>query len=828
MKTVSRMINGKELSFEVGRFAKLADAAVMVRYADTMVLVTAQAAPEPKDLDFLPLTCEYREKHASSGKIPGSFFRREARPTTKETLASRLIDRPIRPLFPKAWRHETQVIATVYSFDMENEPDVLAALGASAALSISTIPFEGPIAEVRVGRVDGEFIVNPTIEQTAASDLEILVAGSDESIVMVEGASKEISEADFIAALDFAHTWIRELNALQRELVALVGQAKTAVVPNDPPADIIAAIDAAIVPMIQPAIRQTSTKEERGSLRKAMKEAALAAAKAVVEANEAYAELAVEKIVSSAVKSIEAREMREMILTEGRRLDGRSTTQIRPITCDIGVLPRPHGSALFTRGETQSLTTVTLGTKTDQQIVDGLMPTYERRYMLHYNFPPFSTGETGRFGFTSRREIGHGDLAERSLEHFIPDERDFSYTIRVVSDILESNGSSSMATVCAGSLALFHAGVPMKKAVAGIAMGLIKEGDRVAVLSDILGDEDFLGDMDFKVTGTSDGITACQMDIKIGGLSVDIMRTALEQARVGRLHILDIMNQTIAEPNAELSPYAPKLTTIMIPVEMIGAVIGPGGETIRGIVKDTGAEINIDDDGSVTIAAVNQSSADAAIARIRDITRPVEVGATYTGKVKEIKEGLGAIVEILPKKQGLLHISQLDYRRVATVGEILKVGDTVDVKLLELQPDGKMRLSRRALLPAPEGWVEDDRGPRDRGGDRGGRGGRDRDRGGDRGGRFGDRDRGGYGDRDRGPRDDRGYGDRDRGPRDDRGYGDRDRGPRDDRGGDRDRGPRDDRGGDRGPRPPRDGERGEFRDGRPREDKGPAFDGFDD
>jgi polyribonucleotide nucleotidyltransferase len=798
---VSRTINGKELSFEVGRFAKLADAAVMVRYADTMVLVTAVASQEPKDLDFLPLTCEYREKHASSGKIPGSFFRREARPTTKETLASRLIDRPLRPLFPKSWRHETQVIATVYSFDMENEADVLSALGASAALTISNIPFEGPISEVRVARVDGQFVVNPTLEQTASSDLEILVAGSDDSIMMVEGASKEISEEDFVNAIEFAHTWIREMNAMQRELAALVGVAKREVVAVEPPADIIAAIDAAIVPLIQPAIRKDSTKEERGALRSAVKDAAVAAAQAVVDANEEYAGIDVQRIVKGAVKSIEAREMREMILTEGRRLDGRATTQIRPIACEVGVLPRPHGSALFTRGETQSLTTVTLGTKTDQQIVDGLLPTYERRYMLHYNFPPFSTGEAGRFGFTSRREIGHGDLAERALEPFIPDEEEFPYTVRIVSDVLESNGSSSMATVCAGSLALFHAGVPAQKAVSGIAMGLIKEGDRVAVLSDILGDEDFLGDMDFKVTGTSDGITACQMDIKIAGLSVDIMRTALAQAREGRLHILGIMNECIAQPNEELSPFAPKLTTIMIPVEMIGAVIGPGGEMIRSIVKETGAEINIEDDGSVTIAAINQESADAAIKRIREITRPVEMGAVYEGKVKEIREGLGAFVEFMPKKQGLLHISQLDHRRVATVAEVISVGDVFDVKVIEIQPDGKIRLSRKALIPVPEGMeVQEDRPRRD---DRG--------------------PRGGYGDRDRGPRrDDRGgrsgYGDRDRGPRDDRGprRDDNRERPRDNR-----ERPRDDRERPRDDRErPRDGEGNRER---PREDRGPEF-----
>lgn len=772
MHTVKRTINGKELSLETGRFAKLADGAVMVRLGDSMVLVTVVASPEPKpDIDFMPLTCDYREKQASSGKIPGGFFRREGRPTNKEVLSSRLMDRPLRPLFPKGWRCETQVIATVYSYDLENETDVLATFGASAALCLSNIPFNGPVSEVRVCRVAGEYIINPSYSQIKESDLEMLVAGSDASIVMVEGASKEISEADFITAMEFAHNWIRDLNAMQRELAALVAPTKRAPVNTDPPSEIVDAIDNAIVGKIRPAIRMASSKEERGKLRTEVKQLATEAAAAVVAANEAFADLKLDKLVSGVVKKIEAREMREMILTEGKRLDGRATDQIRPITCEIGPLPRPHGSALFTRGETQSLTTVTLGTKRDQQLIDGLHPTYELRYMLHYNFPPFSTGEAGRFGFTSRRETGHGDLAERALEPFIPNEEEFPYTVRIVSDVLESNGSSSMATVCAGSLALFHAGVPMKKAVAGIAMGLIMEDNRVAILSDILGDEDFLGDMDFKVTGTEEGITACQMDIKVEGLSVDVMRQALEQARHGRLHILSVMNQTMSKPNEELSAFAPKLTTIQIPVEQIGAVIGPGGEMIRSIVKETGAQIDINDDGMITIAAIDQASGDAAIARIREITRPVELGATYSGKVKEIREGLGAFIEIMPKKQALLHISHLDHRRVANVSDVLKVGDVIDVKLIEIQPDGKIRVSRKALLPVPEGmeYVEDAPRPA-RQGDRGG----DRRGGGDRGGR---RD-------DRGGRDDRGPRRDDRGPRtDDRPRDDR---PRDDR-------PRDDR-----------------------------------
>jgi len=768
MHTVKKTINGKELSLETGRFAKLSAGAVMVRYGDTMVLVAANSATEPKpDLDFLPLTCEYREKQASSGKIPGGFFRREARPSNKEILASRLMDRPLRPLFPKEWRSEIQVIGTVYSYDLENEPDMLAVIGASAALVASDIPFSGPVSEVRVCRVDGEFVVLPTFSQIQASDLEIIVAGSDTSIVMVEGASKEISEADFVSAMEFAHTMIREINALQRELAALVHPVKREVVSTAPPAEIVAAVDNAIAARIRKQIRISSSKEERNTFRSEVKKLALEAATAVVEADaEKFATVKVDKVVGIVVKKIEAREMREMILTDGVRLDGRKTNEIRPITVETGVLPRPHGSALFTRGETQALTTVTLGSKKSAQLVDGLRPTYELRYMLHYNFPPFSTGETGRFGFTSRRETGHGDLAERALEPFIPVEAEFPYTIRVVSDVLESNGSSSMATVCAGSLALYHAGVPMTNAVSGIAMGLILEGDRFAVLSDILGDEDFLGDMDFKVTGTATGITACQMDIKVEGLSVEIMRQALNQARDGRLHILGIMNAHMAKPNNDLSPFAPKLTTIMVPVEMIGAVIGPGGENIRSICKDTNTEINIEDDGSITIAAIDQASCDAAITRIRDITRPIEIDTIFKGKVKEIREGLGAFIELRPKKEGLLHISQIDHRRVENVSDVLKVGEIIEVKVIEVQPDGKVRLSRKALLPMPEGMEaqeERPRSPRPQGGDRGGYGGgggRGGDRGGSRGGGgYGGGDRGG----DRGPR----------GPRDDR--------PRDDR-----------------------------------------------
>ncbi len=700
---VSTTLNGRPYEIETGLYARQADAAVMVRHGDTMVLVTVCRAEEPSaTADFLPLTVDYREKSSAAGKIPGSFYRREGRPTDKEILCARLIDRPCRPLFPKNWRYETQIIATVFSYDREIDGDTLGATGASAALMISDIPFNGPISEVRVGRVDGEFIINPTLAQLEASDMDLVVAGTDTFIVMVEGGAKEISEADFLQALEHAHSAIRQLNALQRRLVELVGRPKLELPPDPTPEELKAAVAAIATEEIRHFIRQNTTKEQRSAWRKDLRSRVLQTIQEyATTTHPEWAQLPLEALVNSFVTELERHELRQMILTEGRRLDGRTPTEIRPILCRVGVLPRTHGSAFFMRGETQSLATVTLGTKGDEQIIDGLLPTYTRRFMFHYNFPPYSTGEIRRPGPPSRREVGHGNLAERALEPLLPSEEEFPYTIRVVSDILESNGSSSMASVCAGSLALFDAGVPMKKAAAGIAMGLIKEGDRVAILSDILGDEDHLGDMDFKVAGTADGITSCQMDIKIEGISLELMARALEQARQARLYILDIMNSVLPQPRPQLSPYAPRLTMLTIPVETIGLVIGPGGETIRRIVQETGAEINIEQDGKVIVAAPSEEALNKAVSYIQGLTQMPELGQVYTGIVREIREGLGAIVEFLPRRLGLLHISQIDYRPFNAISEVLKVGDVIDVKLIEIQPDGKFRLSRKALLPPP-------------------------------------------------------------------------------------------------------------------------------
>lgn len=706
MHTVSIMLNGKELSLETGRFAKLANGAVMVRYGDTMTLVTVCAADTARDLDFVPLTVEYREKVAAAGKIPGGFFKREGKPSDKEVLSARLIDRPARPLLPKNWRYETQIVATVYSADKENDADTLSAIGASAALMISNIPFAGPFSEVSVGRIDGVFVINPTLSELTESDMEITVAGTDTAIMMVEGSSKEISEEDFVAAMEFAHEHIKQINNLQRQLVELAGKPKREVAPITYPDELVARIKELAGEQIHAFIRADSVKEQRSEFARNLRETVQTTIATESPLEDSTASATRTKQVNELLSKLEKAEMRRMILDENRRLDGRSTTEVRPITIEVGLLPRTHGSALFTRGETQSLTTVTLGTKDDEQMVDGLLPLFFRRFMLHYNFPPFSTGEAGRMTGVSRRETGHGNLAERALKAVAPSETEFPYVLRIVSDILESNGSSSMATVCAGSLAMFDAGVPMKKAVSGIAMGLIKEGDDVAVLSDILGDEDFLGDMDFKVAGTSEGITACQMDIKIGGLSVDIMRKALMQARDGRMHILNKMNEALGAHREELSPFAPRMTSFKIPVEAIGAVIGSGGSVIKALCLEFGVEINIADDGTVTVAATDGDAAARCVERIQTIVRPPEVGAVYLATVKEVREGLGAIMEFLPKTKGLLHISQISYEPFENVGDILKPGQQIEVKLLEIQPDGKFRLSRKALLEKPEGYVE--------------------------------------------------------------------------------------------------------------------------
>jgi polyribonucleotide nucleotidyltransferase len=702
MHTVKIELDGKEYSLETGRFAKFANGSVMVRCGDTMVLVTVVATDTPKpDIDFLPLSVEYREKTSAAGKIPGGFLKREGRPSDKEILSARLIDRPIRPLIPKAWNYETQIIANVFSAEQGVNPDTLAAVGASAALLISNIPFNGPISEIRIGKIDGEYVINPSGELLQNSVLDITVAGSNSAILMVEGEFHEVSESEFVEAMEFAHEKIKLLNNLQLELVALASNEKRAAVVDEPSEEFYNIIKTEINQQLHEFVHTITSKEQRKEQRHNITETALAKVQEVFTGNEELLPK-LGKYTSKVVHDLEKKYMRLMILDDGQRLDGRKTNEIRPIACEIGLLPRAHGSALFTRGETQSLSTATLGTNRDEQMIDGLLPLYNERFMLHYNFPPFCTGEVGRVG-TSRREVGHGHLAWRALKTMLPEAVEFPYTIRIVSDILESNGSSSMATVCAGSLSLYDAGVPMKKPVAGIAMGLIKEDDRVAILSDILGDEDHLGDMDFKVTGTVDGITACQMDIKIEGLSTAIMAAALEQARQGRLHILEIMNKTIESPRDDISSFAPRYTSIKIPQDTIGAVIGTGGETIRAICKENNVEINIEDDGTVLVAATNKEQSDAAIKVIHGLTQKPQEGEVYMCVVKEIREGLGAFVEFLPKTQGLLHISQISHERTENISDVLKVGQKFEVKLIELTRDGKYRMSRKALLPRPEG-----------------------------------------------------------------------------------------------------------------------------
>jgi polyribonucleotide nucleotidyltransferase len=706
-QTVSMDFDGKTYSIETGKMAKFANGSVLVRCGDTMVLVTAVANKDPLEgTDFMPLQVEYREKAFAAGKFPGGFLKREGRPSDQEILCSRLIDRPIRPLFPNSWRYETQILATVLSYDGETDPETLGAVGTSAALMISDIPFAGPISEVRVSRINGELIVNAPHKLLKETDLDITVAGSDTSIVMVEGESNEISEDEFLQALEFAHEKIKQLNNLQRELFSTFTTEKRKVEEIPVPEAIMNYVHELIDKDIDEYIHKATTKKERSAIRHELKDKVKEKIAEKFGELEEYKDKPLSQYAADAMEELEKEKMRAMIIKEGKRLDGRSLTDIRNITCEIGLLPRTHGSALFTRGETQSITTVTLGTKRDEQLIDGLQPQFTETFILQYNFPPFSTGEVKRMG-TGRREIGHGNLAWRALKGMVPNKESFPYAIRVVSDILESNGSSSMATVCAGSLALYDGGVPMKKPVAGIAMGLIKEGDDIAILSDILGDEDHLGDMDFKVTGTADGITACQMDIKIEGLSLDIMRKALDQARAGRLHILSKMNECINEPREDLSAYAPRFSSIMIPTELIGAVIGPGGDMIRSICRETETEIEIEDDGKILIAATSKESSDAALRRIEAIIKQPDEGAVYTGRIKEVREGLGAFVEFMPGKTGLLHISQITREHLETIGDTLKVGEMIEVKLLEISRDGKFRLSRKALLPRLEG--EEDR-----------------------------------------------------------------------------------------------------------------------
>ncbi len=688
-------VAGRQLTIESGRVAKQADGAVLVQMADTVVLVTAVTAKAPRaGVDFLPLTVDYQERAYAAGKIPGGFFKREGRPAEREILSGRLIDRPLRPLFPKRFYHETQVIASVLSADQSNATDFLGIIGASAALSISSSPFQGPVAGIRIGRVDGRFVVAPTLAELEQSTLNVVVAGTRDAVMMVEGEASELPEDVMLEAIMLAHAEIKKIIALQDDLVKRVGKPKLTVPKAEADPAVVAVVDREATGPVREALL-IPNKTER-SERMAAILADLLARVGSQEAPEKNRE------IMEVFHDLERNQMRRMILDKGVRADGRGPTGIRPITCEIGVLPRTHGSALFTRGETQSLAVVTLGTSDDEQRIDALEGESTKSFMLHYNFPPFSVGEARPMRGPGRREIGHGALAERALKPVIPSKEKFPYTLRIVSDILESNGSSSMATVCGGTLALMDAGVPIAAPVGGIAMGLIKEGGDVEIISDILGVEDHLGDMDFKVTGTRTGVTALQMDIKIQGIDRSIMEKALAQAKLGRLHILDKMAEAIAEPRGSLSTHAPRILTMKVKPDKVREVIGPGGKVIRGIIAQTGVKIDVEDDGSIAIASSDEAAARKAIEMIKQITEDVEVGKLYMGKVTRIME-FGAIVEIGPGVDGLVHISQLAPHRVKAVTDEVKEGDEILVKVLEVDRQGKIRLSRKEAMGAAQG-----------------------------------------------------------------------------------------------------------------------------
>jgi polyribonucleotide nucleotidyltransferase len=687
-------IGGRILSIQANKVAKQASGSVVVQYGDTLVLVTAVAAHDERDSDFLPLTVEYQEKIYAAGRIPGNYFRREiGRPSEKETLTARLIDRPIRPLFPKEWRYETQVIATVLSMDQENDPDTLAMIGASAALEISEIPFAGPIAAVRVGRIDGQLKINPPSSELEKSDINIIVAGSKTGLVMVEGGSNIVGEADLLEAMFFGHRQMQPLIDLQSKLKESAETSKRAFQPPQKDQELVDRINAAAREKMREAILIPEKISRHDTLRQIKTQI-------FEQLGEAYSDRKNE--VDTILEDLQKQITRNLILNENRRIDNRKFDEIRPITCEVGLLPRPHGSALFTRGETQVLGVLTLGSGQDEQRVETLYGEEFRPFMLHYNFPPYSVGEVKRISGPTRRDIGHGGLSTRAIEKILPDKEAFDYTIRLVSEVLESNGSSSMGTVCACCLALMDGGVPIKTPVAGIAMGLVKNNDQVVILSDILGDEDHSGDMDFKVTGTADGITALQMDIKIHELSREIMQRALEQAREGRIFILNKMLETIKEPRKEISPYAPTISTIKINPDKIREVIGPGGKIIRGIQNETNTSIEIDDSGLVKIAAYSKEEGDAAVKMVQDLTREPEVGAIYEGTVVKITD-FGAFVQILPGSDGLVHISQLANRRITKVSDVVKEGDPLKVKVLEISRDGKIRLSHKAVIEEEHG-----------------------------------------------------------------------------------------------------------------------------
>jgi polyribonucleotide nucleotidyltransferase len=747
------MVGGKPLTMETGRMAKLAHGSVLVSYGESVVLVTATSTEERPGLDFFPLTCEYVEKTYAAGKIPGGFFKREGRQRDYEILACRLMDRPLRPLFPHGYRKDTQVIATVLSSDRVNPTDVIALTGASAALHISDIPWSGPIAGVRVARVEGEFVCYPTFEQIEKADIDLAVAASRDAIVMVEGGADEATESDVIDALMYAHQQAQPLLDLIERMRAAVGKAKREyTVPT-----LDAEVSRRIAEIADPELKVACVIKEKKARYDAYSNIKQTVLKSLAEqlGEEKLAEI--ERLVKAEVEHRKAYVVRRMVLDEGRRIDGRDPRTIRPISCEAGLLPRVHGSALFQRGETQAIVTTTLGTASDEQKIDALIGESWKRFMLHYNFPPFCTGETKPLRGPGRREVGHGALAERAVERMVPSHDDFPYTIRVVSETLQSNGSSSMASVCGATLSMMDCGVPIRRPVAGIAMGLISDGGKIAVLSDILGDEDHLGDMDFKVCGTERGITAIQMDIKISGLERDILSAALDQAREGRLHILGKMLEALPAARPEINRWAPRITTIKVRPDQIRIVIGPGGKTIKGIVEQTGCSVDVNDDGTVAVASADSDAVQRAIDIIRGLTEEPEVGKIYKGTVKRLMD-FGAFVEILPNIEALLHVSEIDHARVEAPADVLSEGDEIDVKVISVDREGKTRLTRRELLPLPEG-EEGQRaqeriqraregGPPHRSGGGGGGGGggrprRDRDRGGDRGG--GDRDRGGRG-----------------------------------------------------------------------------------
>ena len=691
---------GKTLSVETGRLAKLADGAVMVRMGDTMVLCTVVSAKEAKPgQDFFPMVVDLRESFTAAGKFPGGFMKREGRPSDDETLASRLIDRSLRPLFPKGYVNETQFICQIYSSDGQNQADVLGAFGASAAAHISDIPFDGPMSQVKVGRIDGEFIINPTIDELEKSDMDIIVAGTAESVIMIEGEMKEISEKEMLEAVKEGHKAIVKLCEFQEELRKEFGVEKREFTPSEGNKDLESKVADHVGDQLKEIVSMGLSKEDFQAKLKEVK----TAVKEDITAEEGFEEAGgeISDIFGNMVKDT----VRNMILENKKRIDGRSPEDIRDIWTQVGYLPRAHGSAIFSRGETQALVSVALGTKRDAQSVDTLYYEEDKKFMLHYNFPPYCVGEAGFMRGPGRREIGHGHLAERAIKMVLPDFEDFSYVIRVRSDITESNGSSSMASVCGGSMALMDAGVPMPKPVAGIAMGMIVGENNTVVLSDIQGEEDFMGDMDFKTAGTADGITATQMDMKVQGISFEILEEALEQANKGRMHILEKMAETISKPKDSISEYAPQFVNMTISGDSIGAVIGPGGKVIQTLQKETDTEIWIEEDeegkGQITISADSLEKAEAAKKRIQAVAGELDEGATYKGTVKAIKE-YGAFVEIVPGKEGLLHISELEHGHVKKVEDVISVGDEIDVKLLKVEHGGKLRLSRKALLPKPE------------------------------------------------------------------------------------------------------------------------------